>query len=165
MASRTCNVLFLCTGNSARSVLAEALLNHLGRGRFKAHSAGSHPTGRVHPLTLETLRTLGLPTEGLRSKSWDEFARPGAPPIDFIITVCDSAAGETCPIWPGKPVSAHWGVEDPAAVEGTEEQKRTAFRNAATVLRRRIELFLALPLEKLEVHAVQAKLRDIGRER
>ena len=156
------NVLFLCTGNSARSVLAEVLLKHLGRGRFNALSAGSHPNGRVNPLTIETLRGFGLPTEGLRSKSWDEFAKPGAPPIDFIFTVCDSAAGETCPIWPGKPVTAHWGVEDPAAVEGTEEQKRTAFRNAATVLRRRIELLLALPLDKLDAHARTAKLREIG---
>jgi arsenate reductase len=163
MATR-CNVLFLCTGNSARSILAEVILNHLGRGRLHAHSAGSHPTGRVNPLAIETLQGFGLPTDRLRSKSWDEFAKPGAPPIDFIFTVCDSAAGETCPIWPGKPVTAHWGVEDPAAVEGTEEQKRAAFRHAAAVLRRRIELFLALPLDKLEAHAVKAKLREIGRE-
>jgi arsenate reductase len=162
MASTPCKVLFLCTGNSARSVLAEALLNHLGRGRFIAHSAGSHPTGRVNPFTLETLRALGLPAEGLRSKSWDEFAKPGAPPIDFIFTVCGSAAAETCPIWPGKPVTAHWGVEDPAAVEGTEEEKRAAFGNAAAVLRRRIELFLALPLDELDVPARSAKLREIG---
>jgi arsenate reductase len=165
MANASYNVLFLCTGNSARSIMAEVLLNHLGRGRFQAHSAGSHPTGKVNPFAVETLRTAGLEAIGLRSKSWEEFAEPGAPPIDFIFTVCDSAAGETCPIWPGKPVTAHWGVEDPAAVEGTEEHKRAAFRSAAAVLRRRIELFLALPLEKLEAHAVKAKLREIGRER
>jgi arsenate reductase len=165
MTTRNYNVLFLCTGNSARSIMAEVMLNHLGHSRFRAHSAGSHPTGKVNPLALEVLRNAGLEPGGLRSKSWEEFAHPGAPPIDFIFTVCDSAAGETCPIWPGKPVTAHWGVEDPAAVEGTEEQKRAAFRSAAALLRRRIELFLALPLEKLEAHAVKAKLREIGRER
>src|SRR5687768_15443205 len=157
------NVLFLCTGNSARSVLAEALLNHLGAGRFRAFSAGSHPTGRVNPFSLETLRELGLPAEGYRSKAWDEFARPGADPIDFVITVCDSAAGETCPIWPGKPVTAHWGVPDPAAVEGSDADKRRAFRDAANVLRRRIELFLALPLDKLDAPRLQAEMKEIGR--
>ena len=158
MNERTYDVLFLCTGNSARSVLAEALLNHIGRGRFRARSAGSFPTGKVNPFTLETLRHLGLPTEGLRSKSWDEFAAPGAPPLDFIFTVCDNAAGEACPVWPGKPVTAHWGVPDPAAVEGSDEAKRAAFRDAATTLRRRIELLVALPPGRLDA----ASLREIG---
>jgi arsenate reductase len=162
--ARVLNVLFLCTGNSARSILAEALLDHLGRGRFSAHSAGSFPTGKVNPYSLETLKGLGLPTEGYRSKSWDEFAAPGAPPIDFIFTVCDNAAGEACPVWPGKPVTAHWGVPDPAAVEGTDAQKRQAFREAANTLRRRIELFLALPIESLDAHSMRARLREIGRE-
>jgi arsenate reductase len=160
MTPKTRNVLFLCTGNSARSVLAEVLMNHLSRGRFNAYSAGSHPNGTVNPLTIETLEGFGLPTAGLRSKSWDEFAQPGAAPIDFIFTVCDNAAGESCPIWPGKPVTAHWGVADPAAVEGSEEQKRAAFRDAATVLRRRIELLLALPAAKLGA----ARLREIGKQ-
>ena len=164
MTARTHNVLFLCTGNSARSILAEALLNHLGKGRFTAHSAGSFPTGKVNPFSLETLRGFGLPTEGYRSKSWDEFASPGAPPIDFIFTVCDNAAGEACPIWPGKPVTAHWGVPDPAAVEGTDAEKRAAFRDAAATLRRRIELFLALPIEKLDAQSVRSRLQDIGKQ-
>ena len=163
MASRTCNVLFLCTGNSARSIMAEALLNHLGRGRFKAYSAGSHPTGKVNPFALETLGGMGLPTNGFRSKRWEEFAAPGAPTIDFIFTVCDNAAGEPCPIWPGKPVTAHWGVADPAAVEGGAEKRRAAFHDAATTLRRRIELFLSLPLDKLGAHKVQSRLREIGK--
>ena len=157
------HVLFLCTGNSARSIMAEVMLNHLGGGRFVAHSAGSHPGGHVNPLSVETMKGMGLPTEGLRSKSWDEFARPGAPAIDFIITVCDSAANEACPVWPGRPVTAHWGVEDPAAVEGSEAEKRAAFRNAAAVLRRRIELLLALPIDKLDAHGSQQELRDIGK--
>jgi protein-tyrosine-phosphatase len=160
--ARTYNVLFLCTGNSARSILAEALLDHLGKGRFKAYSAGSFPTGKVNPYSLETLGSFGLPTAGYRSKSWDEFAAPGAPAIDFIFTVCDNAANETCPVWPGKPVTAHWGVPDPAAVEGSDERKRAAFRDAATTLRRRIELFLALPLDKLDAHSIHSKLREIG---
>ena len=162
MATRIPNVLFLCTGNSARSIMAEVILNHLARGRFRAHSAGSHPTGKVNPYSLETLKHLGLPAEGLRSKAWDEFAAPGAEPIDFVFTVCDSAAGEACPVWPGKPVTAHWGVPDPAAVEGTGEEKRAAFREAAHQLRRRIELFLALPLEKLDRSSLESKLRAIG---
>lgn len=165
MNSKTRNVLFLCTGNSARSVLAEVLLNHLGRGRFTAYSAGSHPSGTVNPRTLETLRAFGLPAEGLRSKSWDEFAQAGAPPIDFIITVCDNAAGEACPIWPGKPVTAHWGVEDPAAVKGSDEQENAAFLDAARILRRRVELFLALPLEKLDAIALKRSMEDIGHQR
>ena len=144
------SVLFLCTGNSARSILAEAYLNHAGRGRFTAHSAGSHPAGRVNPFALELLRETGLPTAGARSKSWDEFARPDAPKIDFVVTVCDSAAAEVCPVWPGHPVKAHWGVPDPAAVEGTDEQKRRAFKDALITLSRRIDLFLALPVEKLD---------------
>lgn len=162
MASPPYNVLFLCTGNSARSILAEAMLNHLGKGRFVAHSAGSFPAGKVNPYSLETLEAMGLPTGGYRSKSWDEFAAPGAPPIDFIFTVCDNAAGEACPVWPGKPVTAHWGIPDPAAVEGTEGQKRDAFREAATALRRRIELFLALPIEKLDAQSLRANLQAIG---
>ena len=144
------SVLFLRTGNSARSVLAEAYLNHAGRGRFIAYSAGSHPAGRVNPLALELLREGGLPTNAARSKSWDEFARPDAPKIDFVITVCDSAAAEVCPVWPGHPVKVHWGVPDPAAVEGTDEQKRHAFKEALITLSRRIDLFLAPPVEKLD---------------
>ena len=137
------------------------MLNHLGRGRFVAHSAGSHPSGTVHGLSIETLKGMGLPVDGLRSKSWDEFAAPGAPPIDFIITVCDNAAGETCPIWPGRPITAHWGVADPAASSGSDDEKRAAFRTAAGILRRRIELLLALPLDKLETRDLQLKIRDI----
>ena len=143
------SVLFLCTGNSARSILAEAYLNQAARGRFRAYSAGSKPAGRVNPFALELLRKGGLPTSGARSKSWDEFARPGAPKIDFVITVCDSAAA-VCPVWPGNPVKAHWGVPDPAAVEGPDEQKRRAFKDALITLSRRIDLFLALPVEKLD---------------
>ena len=139
-------------------------MNHLGKGRVKAMSAGSHPSGKVNPFSIETLRALGLATDGLRSKAWDEFAAPGAPPIDFIFTVCDNAAGEACPIWPGKPVTAHWGVEDPAAVEGSDEEKRKAFREAAVILRRRIELFLALPLAKLDALSLTTRLRAIGKE-
>ena len=164
MADRTYNVLFLCTGNSARSILAEAMLNRVGNGRFKAYSAGSHPKGRVNPLAIETLETAGLPTQGLRSKSWEEFARPEAPPMDFVITVCDNAAGEVCPIWPGQPTTAHWGVPDPAEVEGAEEEKRAAFRQAATALRRRIDLLVALPLEKLDRLGIQRRVRDIGKQ-
>ena len=160
MTERT--VLFLCTGNSARSIMAEVMLNHLGRGRFKAYSAGSHPSGRVNPYSIETLRQLGMATEGLRSKAWDEFAAPGAPPIDFVITACDNAAGEVCPVWPGKPVTAHWGVFDPAAAEGSDADKRRAFREAAAILRRRIELLLALPLEKLDLSLLKTKVREIG---
>ncbi|HEY8326906.1 MAG TPA: arsenate reductase ArsC [Rhodanobacter sp.] len=157
------NVLFICTGNSARSILAEGILNDLGKGRFQAFSAGSHPKGEVHPLALATLERLHLPAIGYRSKNWDEFARPDAPPLDFIFTVCDNAAGEVCPIWPGKPMSAHWGVPDPAAVEGSEEQRRKAFLDTAVTLRRRIELFLSLPLQRLDAMSLQHELQGIGK--
>ncbi|MGZ5042556.1 MAG: arsenate reductase ArsC [Usitatibacter sp.] len=163
MREKVHNVLFLCTGNSARSIMAEVMLNELGRGRFRAFSAGSHPGGRVNPFAIETMKTAGLSTAGLRSKSWDEFAAPGAPPIDFVITVCDSAASETCPVWPGRPVTAHWGVADPAAVEGGDETKRKAFQEAAAILRRRIELLLSLPEEKLEASSTRDTLDGIGR--
>ena len=163
MEGKTWNVLFLCTGNSARSIMAEALLNHLGRGRFKAWSAGSHASGKVNPFSLSTLHDMGLATEGLRSKNWDEFAAPGAPSLDFIITVCDNAAGEVCPVWPGKPMTAHWGIEDPAAFEGPDDRKRAAFREAALILRRRIELFISLPMDKLVGMAIKRELDKIGR--
>jgi arsenate reductase len=164
MNKKTYNVLILCTGNSARSIMAESMLNHLGRGRIQAYSAGSHPTGRVNPFAVETLRRMNLPVEDLRSKSWDEFAQPGAPALDFVFTVCDNAAGEMCPVWPGQPITAHWGVEDPAAVEGSEEAKLAAFQQAAAYLRRRIELFLSLPLEKLDAMSLQTRLREIGKQ-
>jgi arsenate reductase len=160
----TYNVLFLCTGNSARSILGEVVMKNLGRGRFQAFSAGSHPTGVVNPLALEVLKRNHLPTDGLRSKSWDEFAAPGAPPLDFVFTVCDKAAGESCPLWPGQPITAHWGVEDPAAVTGPDEVRRAAFASALRVLSRRIDLFLNLPLEKLDRLALTERLREIGRE-
>ena len=162
MAERVYNVLFLCTGNSARSILAESLLNHDGAGRFAAFSAGSFPKGQVHPMALEVLKSLGFPHAGFRSKSWDEFSGPDAPVFDFIFTVCDNAAGETCPIWPGHPMTAHWGIEDPAAIEG--EGQRDAFVQALRYLRRRIELFLALPLSAIDDMALKAKLKDIGRQ-
>ena len=164
MPDKTYNVLFLCTGNSARSIIAEALLNARGSGRFRACSAGSHPKGEVHPRALELLRGLGIPTAGLRSKSWDEFAGPGAPALDFVFTVCDRAAGEVCPLWPGQPMTAHWGVEDPAAITGSEAQIERAFREALHVLRRRIELFLALPLAAIDRLSLQRRLDEIGRE-
>ena len=157
------NALFICTGNSARSILAEGLLNALGEGRFQACSAGSDPKGEVHPLALATLERLGLPSAGYRSKSWDEFATPQTPVFDFIFTVCDSAAGEACPLWPGKPVTAHWGVPDPAAVEGGEEAQREAFMSAAMTLRQRIEQLLSLPLQRLDANILQRQLQDIGR--
>ena len=163
MADTPKHVLFLCTGNSARSILAEVLMNTLGKGRFIAHSAGSFPTGRVNPFAIELLQKNGMPTDGLRSKSWDEFALPGAPALDYIFTVCDNAAGEACPVWPGKPVTAHWGVEDPAAVEGTDEEKRRAFVRALTTLRRRIELFLSLQHDQLDTLALKRRLDEIGR--
>lgn len=164
MDHRTCNVLFLCTGNSARSILAEATLNALGGSRFKAYSAGSHPKPEVHPLALELLQANRLPTAGLRSKSWDEFAQAGAPAMDIIVTVCDNAAGEVCPIWPGQPVTAHWGVEDPAAATGTDEDKRRAFMNAFRLLRRRIELLVNLPMQSLDRLAIQRSLDAIARQ-
>lgn len=163
MENKVYNVLFICTGNSARSILAEGLLNGLGKGRFHAYSAGSHPKGEVHPQALATLERLALPATGYRSKNWDEFARTDAPPLDFIFTVCDNAAGEVCPIWPGKPVSAHWGVPDPAAVEGDDEQRK-AFHDAAIALKRRIELFLALPIQKLDGLSLQHELQRIGKQ-
>ncbi|NMK46481.1 arsenate reductase ArsC [Achromobacter sp. Bel] len=157
------NVLFLCTGNSARSILAEGLLRGLGGDRFQAYSAGSTPKGEVHPLALATLSSFSLPSDGYRSKSWDEFAAPGAPKMDFIITVCDNAAGEVCPVWPGQPMTAHWGIADPAAYEGTEEERRKAFQDAARVLKRRLELFLSLPIDRLDAMSLQTELRGIGK--
>lgn len=157
------NVLFLCTGNSARSILAEALLNHWGKGKFRAYSAGSFPKGQVHPLSLELLKTMRLPVEGLRSKSWDEFAKPGAPKMDFVFTVCDQAAGEVCPVWPGNPMTAHWGIPDPAAVEGADGERLAAFRKASRALGTRIKLFLSLPLEKLDRLAIKREAEKIGR--
>lgn len=163
MSDRVFNVLFLCTGNSARSILAEVQLNSLGKGRFKAFSAGSHPTGTVNSLAIDFLEKAGLPTDRLRSKSWDEFAVPGAPVMDYVLTVCDQAAGEQCPFWPGQPMSAHWGVPDPAAVEGSDLEKRHAFRAAATVLRKRIELFAVLPAASLDRMSLKARLDEIGK--
>ena len=163
MTDKISHVLFLCTGNSARSIMAEAYLNARAQGRFKAFSAGSHPTGVVNPFAIETLRRMGLPTDGLRSKPWDEFAAPGAPALDFIFTVCDHAAGEACPIWPGHPVTAHWGAEDPAAGSGPDEIKRRAFERVALELGRRIDLFLSLPLDSLDPAAIRHRLRDIGK--
>ena len=157
------NVLFICTHNSARSIMAEAILNAAGRGRFRAHSAGSSPAGTVHPLALSTLVGMRLPTEGLRSKDWSEFAQPGAPRLDFVFTVCDKAAGETCPIWPGQPMTAHWGVEDPAAFVGDDEATRRVFRDTASVLKRRIDLMLALPFQSLDRLSLSRELQDIGR--
>lgn len=156
------NVLFICTGNSARSIMAESLLNQLGGGKFRAYSAGSHPTGFVHPKALELLERNRFRTGDLRSKNWDEFAGPDAPHMDFVLTVCDKAAGEVCPVWPGQPMSAHWGVEDPAAAQGTPEQIEKAFTDAFIVLQRRIALFLNLPLEKLEKLSLLKELQKIG---
>ena len=163
--SRVFNVLFVCTGNSARSILAESAMNHpaIGGGKFRAFSAGSHPKGEPHPLAIAELQRHKLATTGLRSKSWNEFAKPGAPPLDFVITVCDQAAGEVCSYWPGQPMTAHWGVPDPAAATGTDEEKRRAFRDAFLVLRRRIELFASLPLDKLSGLALQQRLTEIGK--
>ena len=166
MTDPTRHVLFICTGNSARSILAEALLNHLGAARFQAHSAGSHPTGSVNPFALATLATLGIAADGVRSKNWDEFAQDsthaGAPTFDFIFTVCDAAAGEVCPFWPGHPVTAHWGLPDPAAVTGSDHDKARAFLDVAVTLKRRIELLLALPPQALEGLAAQGHLTHIG---
>jgi arsenate reductase len=161
--TKTYNVLFLCTGNSARSILAEAILNERGKGRFKAFSAGSHPKSAVHPLALALLERKRLPTEGLRSKAWDEFALPGAPALDFVFTVCDNAAGEVCPIWPGPPMTAHWGQADPAAIEGTELDKANAFREAFRMLERRIDLFVSLPIATLDRLALGNRVREIGK--
>jgi arsenate reductase len=163
MPGRPLNVLFLCTGNSARSIIAEALLNDVGRGRFRAFSAGSQPKGKVHPQTIRLLKGLGYKTTALHSKSWDEFAQPGAPALDFIFTVCDSAAAETCPVWPGHPISAHWGIPDPAAVEGTDAQIAAAFNDTARMLRHRISTFTALPFERLDEMSLRLRVTDIGR--
>jgi arsenate reductase (thioredoxin) len=163
MAERRFNVLFLCTGNSARSILAEALLNHWGRGRFRAFSAGSHPKGDVHPLALDILTRNRVPIEGARSKSWDEFATPDAPPLDFVFTVCDRAAEEMCPVWPGQPMTAHWGIQDPAAVQGTDEEKARAFNTAYRELDARLKIFTSLRLDALDRLALQRQLDDIGR--
>ena len=163
MAQRPYNVLFLCTGNSARSILAESVLNRLGNGQFRAFSAGSFPKGEVHPCALELLERQGYPTKHLRSKSWDELAVPGAEPLDFVFTVCDNAAGETCPIWPGQPMTAHWGLPDPAAVEGSEAKRRLAFAETLRTLRNRIGVFVNLPIETLDKSSLQKQLRDIGR--
>lgn len=160
---RPYNVLFLCTGNSARSILAEALLRAEGGDRFRSYSAGSHPTGRINPFALELMRKSSLPTEGLRSKSWDEFAVPGAPRLDFIFTVCDNAAGELCPVWPGQPMTAHWGVRDPAAVEGSDADKRRAFAEASRTLLNRIRAFVSLPMEKLDRLSLQQRLNELGK--
>jgi protein-tyrosine-phosphatase len=163
MPERPYNVLFLCTGNSARSIMAEAILNRLGAGKFRAYSAGSQLKGRVNPSTVQVLQKLGYDTTLARSKSWGDFATPGAPEFDFIFTVCDAAAGETCPLWPGKPMTAHWGIRDPAAVEGTPLEVAAAFQEAYRLLMKRIELFAALPIRSLDELALRARLRDIGR--
>ena len=157
------NVLFLCTGNSARSILAESLLNNLGKGRFCAFSAGSHPGGEINPFALALLQKNRFPTGELRSKSWDEFAQPGAPQLDFVITVCDNAAGEVCPVWPGQPITAHWGIPDPAGVAGSDEVKRHAFVEAMTRLQRRISMFVSLPLATLDRIKLQRAVREIGK--
>jgi arsenate reductase (thioredoxin) len=158
------NVLFLCTGNSARSILAEAILNFKGRPTFSAYSAGSHPTGKVRPEALRELEIAHLPAEGFHSKSWDEFAKPGAPALDFVFTVCDNAANEVCPVWPGQPISAHWGVPDPAALHGTQAEIERAFREAFLTLERRIGLFLSLPLASLDGLAIKKEVDNIGRQ-
>ncbi|HYM30106.1 MAG TPA: arsenate reductase ArsC [Candidatus Cybelea sp.] len=163
--ARPLNVLFLCTGNSARSILAEVLLNYRGKGKFQAYSAGSFPKGQVHPMSLALLSAMKLPVAGLRSKSWDEFAGPEAPAMNFVFTVCDQAAGEACPVWPGNPVTAHWGVPDPAAVEGSEERRMAAFRDAYWRLDARIKLFVSLPFEKLDRMALKREADRIGRLR
>ena len=161
--SEVLNVLFLCTGNSARSIMAEAILESEGKGRFKAYSAGSFPKGEVNPLTLRYLQQVGLPTAGLRSKSWDEFARPNAPPLDFVFTVCDQAAGEVCPVWPGQPITAHWGVQDPAAAEGTDDEKLAVFNKVFRELESRIKIFCSLPLASLDRVRIKEHVEEIGR--
>jgi arsenate reductase len=160
---KTHNILVLCTGNSARSIMAEALFNTMGAGRFKAYSAGSHPTGKVNPYAIEQVQQLGYPVENLRSKSWDEFAAPGAPEMDFVITVCDNAAGEVCPFWPGQPVTAHWGFPDPAAVVGSDEVKRAFFVKTMHQIRNRVQLLLSLPLGSLDRLAIEKQVREIGK--
>lgn len=164
MAHEPFNVLFLCTGNSARSIIAEALLNSVGDERFVAYSAGSHPSGVVNPIALKELKRLRIPTDGLRSKGWDEFAKPGAPELAFVITVCDNAAGEVCPAWPGQPITAHWGMADPAAVQGSEDVKRKAFHEVAVMMKRRIDIMRSLPLASLDRLAIQKQVRDIANQ-
>ena len=163
MTEKTYNVLMLCTGNSARSIMAEALINTMGQGRFRAYSAGSHPNGKVNPFAIEKVKSVNYPTESLRSKSWDEFAQADAPQMDFIITVCDNAAGEVCPVWPGQPVTAHWGFEDPAAVQGTDDQKRRAFDLTFRHIMNRVRLFVNLPLKMLDQTAIKRELVNIGK--
>ncbi|HEX7635742.1 MAG TPA: arsenate reductase ArsC [Noviherbaspirillum sp.] len=162
MSDKVYNVLFLCTGNSARSIMAEALITTTGKGRFRGFSAGSHPSGRVNPLAIEQVKATGYPADNLRSKSWDEFAQPDAPRMDFIITVCDNAAGEVCPVWPGHPVSAHWGFEDPAAVEGTDEEKRAAFQKIFKQIMARVSMFANLPIHMLDKNAIHHEMKQIG---
>lgn len=163
MSDKIYNVLFVCTHNSARSIIAEGLLNRLGQPNFRAWSAGSHPSGQVQPMALKVLAGMLVPDEGnFRSKDWNEFAQPGAPELDFVFTVCDKAAGEVCPVWPGQPMSAHWGVGDPSAVEGSEDQQRRAYEDTARVLKRRIELMLSLPMASLDRMSLQRELKDIG---
>jgi arsenate reductase len=161
---KTYNILILCTGNSARSIMAEALINTMGAGRFKAYSAGSRPTGKVNLFAIELVQALGYPVEGLRSKSWNDFAQPGAPQMDFVVTVCDNAAGEMCPLWPGHPVTAHWGFPDPTAVEGSDEVKRAAFALAMRQIRKRVQLFISQPLETLDRMAIEDRMRDLGKQ-
>ena len=162
MTDKVFNVLILCTGNSARSIMAEALFNTIGKGRFKAYSAGSHPAGTVNPYAIDMVKITGYPTENLRSKNWDEFAQPDAPVMDFVITVCDRAAGELCPVWPGQPITAHWGFEDPVALEGSDEQKRAKFREIFRQIRNRIDIFSCLPLDKLDRFAIKREMDAIG---
>lgn len=163
MADQPFNVLFLCTGNSARSIMAEAILSKLGAGKFRAYSAGSQPKGQVHPETTRLLQSLGYDTSGFRSKSWNEYAKPGTPPLDFVFTVCDDAAGETCPVWPGQPMTAHWGIPDPAEAKGTEAEVALAFKDAYRMLERRLGIFVSLPLRSLDQLSLQSKLYEIGR--
>ena len=165
MDRKAFNVLFLCTGNTARSIMAEVMLNAMGQGRFQAYSAGSHPKGVVNPYTIELLEKNRLPTEGLRSKDWEEFARPGSPALDFVFTVCDDAAGEVCPVWPGQPMTAHWGIPDPAAVEGSDTDKRKAFFKAYNQLQHRLSIFVNLPMEKLDRLTLQRRLDEIGKSK
>jgi protein-tyrosine-phosphatase len=163
MSDKVFNVLFLCTGNSARSIIAECILNRLGQGRFKAFSAGSHPKGQVHPYATDLLSKLNFVTDGLRSKNWDEFAAPGAPSLDFVFTLCDEAAAEECPVWPGQPMTAHWGLPDPAAAEGNEAERRLAFADALRMLNNRISIFVSLPMKSLDKLSLQKRLDEIGR--